>query len=113
MAKPKYLFTNVPGIPGCTYYITVGGKNRTLICLSSTAKDIILSDLSTGYKYRWDIRHFSYMMRQKRWRDPFLGGDTKVEVEINHKQSADAFKTRDYDKVELESLVDDIDKVEF
>mgnify|MGYP007054410367 FL=1 len=113
-SKPKY--ENIPGVPGCVYYITIEGSNRTLMCVGNVGRKVILHDLSTGYKREWDIAHFSFMLRKNRWRDPHPGGDLPEKLTIEHTQKKDEIariKTRDYSKEDLNELVDDIDNVEF
>ena len=101
MAKTKkFVYANIPGVPGFIYYLEVGGKKRTLVCISCDNKTVVLTDLTSGFLYNWDIRHFSYMVRQHRWRDveqPQNGStqiqvkqelDVKHEVEVKQEMGA-------------------------
>lgn len=123
MAKiKKFVFANIPGVPGCTYYLTVGGQNRSLICIGNDDKTVVLSDLSTGYVYRWDVRHFSFMLRQRRWKDTNLTvmttattiGVTNEKLEVQHEIKPEKeFSSREYGQKELDELVDNIEDIEF
>ena len=111
--KSKYTFAKIPGVPGCTYYLTIQGKNRTLICTENNSGKFTLYALDDGHKFVWDIVHFSYMLRQHRWQDPFVSSLVeKIEVEHTEHQRP-AFKTREYTKEEFDGLIDDIDNVTF
>lgn len=111
--KSKYVFANIPGVPGCTYYLTIKGKRRTLLCTATTGTKVILYALDDGHKFEWDIEHFSYMLRKQRWQDPFVSSVVeKVEVEHTTKKTS-AIRTRDYVSGELDSLIDNIDDVNF
>lgn len=111
--KKKWGYANIPGVPGCTYYLTINGKERTLICTESVGRKVTLSDLSTGYLYKWDISHFSYMLRTSRWRDT-QAGPTSMKIEVEHTQKKNpAFRTREYTPNEMNDLIDNIDDVEF
>lgn len=113
--KSKYVFANIPGVLGCVYYLTVNGKNRSLMCTSADDRYVILSDLDDGYSYKWYISHFSYMVRQHRWQDPSYTPPTEIKVErYNAPQKNDfAIRTRDYTSEEFEALIDNIDDVNF
>lgn len=111
--KKKWSYANIPGVPGCTYYLTVKGQNRTLICTEMSGRKVTLSDLSTGYLYKWDISHFSYMLRTSRWRDT-QAGPTSMKIEVEHTQKKEStFSERSYSEEELSRLVDNIDDVDF
>ena len=110
--KSKYVFANIPGVVGCVYYLTVNGKNRSLMCTSADDKYVILSDLDDGYAYKWYISHFSYMVRQYRWQDPSYTPPTEIKVE-RFEAPRKAISTRDYASEELNSLIDNIDDVNF
>ena len=113
-AARKTSFAVIPGVPGCTYYLTVKGKDRTLICTENRGNKVVLADLKSGYRYTWDVKHFSYMLRQHRWRDTAEGSMPKIEIEVTHKQgTVDAFRQREYTQDELNSLVDNIEDIEF
>lgn len=54
------------------------------------------------------------MLRQHRWRDTAEGTMPKIEIEVTHKQgTVDAFRQREYTQDELNSLVDNIEDIEF
>lgn len=116
--KPRKKYPDIPAIVGCVYYLTISGKQRTLMCCgeeqkeNSTRKTIILHDLNDAYVYRWDSTRFSYMVRQHRWKDPLMGTIGKIEVEHTTKKQ-ESFKSRDYSADDLNGLIDDIDEVEF
>ena len=44
-AARKTSFAVIPGVPGCTYYLTVKGKDRTLICTENRGNKVVLADL--------------------------------------------------------------------
>lgn len=110
--KSKYTLAKIPGVPGCVYYITVYGKNRSLMCTSADDKIVNLSDLDDGYIYKWCISHFSYMLRQRRWKDPSLVPAQEIKVE-RYDAERQAFKTREYTEKDFDGLIDDIDNVTF
>lgn len=110
--KSKYTFAKIPGVPGCVYYLMVNGKNRSLMCTSADDKIICLSDLDDGYTYKWCISHFSYMLRQRRWKDPSLVPTQEIKVE-RYDAKRPAFMTREYTEKDFDGLIDDIDNITF
>lgn len=107
----KYQFANIPGVPGCMYYFTIKGKNRSLVCISNENKRVQLADLDTGFPYNWDIAHFSYMLRNHRWKDPGINSSVE-KIEVEHTERP-AFMTREYTEKDFDGLIDDIDNVTF
>ena len=117
--KRKYVYANFPGVPGCTYYLTVSGKNRTLMCIGNEKGKVLLTDLSNGFAFAWDYRHFAYMVRQHRWKDTEQAQavaklEVKQEIEVQHEIKPEKeFSSREYGQKELDALVDNIEDIEF
>lgn len=118
--KKSQKYYDIPPIPGVIYYLTVNGYNKSFICTGFDGKKVKLNDLRNGYPIKWDLSHFSYLLRKQSWQPPTATQEAKeIDVKVNVEHSLKASNKRaemmrhNYTKEDLDKLIDDIDYIEF
>ena len=82
----KTNYQNIQPVVGKIYYLIVKEKRKDLYCDSFSDKKVYLRDINSNYLFVWDIKHFSYMVRNCEYKGSNLSFVENISEEENNKR---------------------------